>query len=513
MTLALRYAVRSDVGLLREGNEDSAYAGPAPAGRRRRHGRPRRRRGRQRRGHLALAGLDDDVPGSDLLDALADAVSRREPHAARHGRRRPLARGHGHHAHRHAVVRRPGGARATSATPAPTCCATASSTRSPTTTRWCRRWSTRAGSARTRWPPTRSARCCCGRWTAGPTSSRTCRCARPSSGDRYLLCSDGLSGVVSEETLHKTLATVATRRGRAAAGRAGHPGRRPGQHHLHRRRRGGQRHRGPAAQRRLGDGRRRLQRQRRPAISAPTARPGAPTCSPAPPRRPRWRSPTTTRRRGGAGDEPEDELPPPAAQAAAGQVALVILLMLVVGGGLRGLAVHPDPVLRGLGRRQGRHLPRHQPERRRDQPVQRGQRTGIPVAGLPAAMAADVRATITVDHGLAGAQSIVTNSGRTTCACHDRRRWPCSKWEATPREDGQEEGQGQDRHHARQAAEARHPGGLPGPAQHRQRRPEELLERGRHHQVSRSTPTHGAAQASQPRRRADAARAGAGPNC
>src|SRR5215469_3463983 len=28
MTFALRYAVRSDVGLLREGNEDSAYAGP-----------------------------------------------------------------------------------------------------------------------------------------------------------------------------------------------------------------------------------------------------------------------------------------------------------------------------------------------------------------------------------------------------------------------------------------------------------------------------------------------------
>jgi len=28
VTLALRYAVRSDVGLLREGNEDSAYAGP-----------------------------------------------------------------------------------------------------------------------------------------------------------------------------------------------------------------------------------------------------------------------------------------------------------------------------------------------------------------------------------------------------------------------------------------------------------------------------------------------------
>ena len=47
MTLALRYAVRTDVGLLREGNEDSAYAGPQPARDRRWHGRPCRRRGRQ----------------------------------------------------------------------------------------------------------------------------------------------------------------------------------------------------------------------------------------------------------------------------------------------------------------------------------------------------------------------------------------------------------------------------------------------------------------------------------
>ena len=39
---------------------------------------------------------------------------------------------------------------------------------------------------------------------------------------------------------------------------------------------------------------------------------------------------------------------------------------------LRGLAVHPEPVLRGGERRQGRHLPRHQPERGRAEPVQRG---------------------------------------------------------------------------------------------------------------------------------------------
>ncbi len=75
MTLALRYAVRSDVGLLREGNEDSAYAGPhllAVAD----------GMGGHAAGEVAsaatitsIAPLDGDHQGTDLVSALADAVA------------------------------------------------------------------------------------------------------------------------------------------------------------------------------------------------------------------------------------------------------------------------------------------------------------------------------------------------------------------------------------------------------------------------------------------------------
>lgn len=74
MTLTLRYAARSDRGLIRDGNQDSVYAGPrllAVAD----------GMGGMAAGDVAsnivigaMAPLDEDVPGSALVDALRNAV-------------------------------------------------------------------------------------------------------------------------------------------------------------------------------------------------------------------------------------------------------------------------------------------------------------------------------------------------------------------------------------------------------------------------------------------------------
>ncbi len=80
MALALRFAARSDVGLIREGNEDSAYAGPrllvVADG-----------MGGHAAGEVAssvavatLSALDEDSPGPDLLDRLDGAVQEANAH-------------------------------------------------------------------------------------------------------------------------------------------------------------------------------------------------------------------------------------------------------------------------------------------------------------------------------------------------------------------------------------------------------------------------------------------------
>src|ERR1022692_4732247 len=170
MTLALRYAIRSDVGLLREGNEDSAYAGPRLLAVADGMGGHAAGEVASAAAITAIAKLDDDVPGSDLLDALADAV-----HDANHAlhdmvAKDPAIEGMG----TTLTAMLWSGSRS----PESSSCGATSSTRSRTISRWSRRWSTRGGSAPMMTPPTRSARCCCGPWMAGPTSSLTCRCAR-----------------------------------------------------------------------------------------------------------------------------------------------------------------------------------------------------------------------------------------------------------------------------------------------------------------------------------------------
>ena len=207
MTLELRYAVRSDVGLLREGNEDSAYAGPrllAVAD----------GMGGHAAGEVAsavaigaLADLDDDMPPSELQIALSTAVA---------------------HANQilHDMV---------SADPSISGMGTTLTAMlwSGSKVALCHIGDSRAyvlsgGQFRQithdhtlvqslvddgRISPDEAAthpqRSLLLRALDGTSEAEPDLSIREAHlGDRYLLCSDGLSGVVSEETLHRTLATV-----------------------------------------------------------------------------------------------------------------------------------------------------------------------------------------------------------------------------------------------------------------------------------------------------------------
>jgi PPM family protein phosphatase len=208
MTLELRYAVRSDVGLLREGNEDSAYAGPRLLAVADGMGGHAAGEVASAVAIAALADLDDDLPASELELALADAVTRAnrtlhdmvaaDPSIGGMGTTLTAMLWSGNKValchigdsrayllsggefqqitHYHTLVQ----SLVDDGRISPDEAAT---------------------------HPQRSLllRALDGTSDAEPDLSLL----EAKAGDRYLLCSDGLSGVVSEETLHQILATVA----------------------------------------------------------------------------------------------------------------------------------------------------------------------------------------------------------------------------------------------------------------------------------------------------------------
>jgi protein phosphatase len=207
MTLALRYAVRSDVGLLREGNEDSAYAGPRLLAIADGMGGHAAGEVASAVAIAALAGLDRETPDPDLLDPLAAAVATANTTLHEMSAADPAVEGMGttltamlwqdarvalcHIGDSRAYLLRDGEFRQI--------------TRDHTLVQSLvddGRLTPEAAATH----PQRSLllRALDGRTEAEPDLSiREVRL-----GDRYLLCSDGLSDVVTEQTLHKTLVTI-----------------------------------------------------------------------------------------------------------------------------------------------------------------------------------------------------------------------------------------------------------------------------------------------------------------
>jgi protein phosphatase len=208
MTLVLRYAVRSDVGLLREGNEDSAYAGPrllAVAD----------GMGGHAAGEVAsavtiasIAELDSAQPGGDMLEALSSAVAAANTKLQEMIIANPAVEGMGttltalFWSDGHAAVCHIGDSRGYLLREDELYQITHDHTLVQSLVD-----EGRISADDVSTHPQRSLllRALDGRSIAEPDLS----VHESQAGDRYLLCSDGLSGVVSDETLRDTLATLA----------------------------------------------------------------------------------------------------------------------------------------------------------------------------------------------------------------------------------------------------------------------------------------------------------------
>jgi PPM family protein phosphatase len=208
MTLAIRYALRSDVGLLREGNEDSAYAGPHLLAIADGMGGHAAGEVASAVAIAALAPLDTEVRDSEMLEVLADAVSSAGATLHEMSIADPSVDGMGttvtamlwsgarvalcHIGDSRAYLLRDGELRQI--------------TRDHTLIQSLvdeGRLSPAAAATH----PQRSLIMRALQGSADVQPDLSIREAR--LGDRYLLCSDGLSDVVSDETLAKTLAKIA----------------------------------------------------------------------------------------------------------------------------------------------------------------------------------------------------------------------------------------------------------------------------------------------------------------
>jgi PPM family protein phosphatase len=207
MTLALRYAVRSDVGLLREGNEDSAYAGPhllAVAD----------GMGGHAAGEVAsaatittIASLDTDYLGPDLVKALAAAVANANMRLQELIIADPSVEGMGTTLtallwwEGHAALCHIGDSRAYLLRNGQFYQITHDHTLVQSLVD--------EGRITEDDVPTHPQRSLLLRALDGRTVAEPDLSAHEAmAGDRYLLCSDGLSGVVTEQTLHQTLGSV-----------------------------------------------------------------------------------------------------------------------------------------------------------------------------------------------------------------------------------------------------------------------------------------------------------------
>jgi len=207
MTLVLRYAVRSDVGLLREGNEDSAYAGPrllAVAD----------GMGGHAAGEVAssltiasMAKLDSEPPGGDMLAELSSAVAAANTRLQEMIIANPAVEGMGttltalFWSDGHAAVCHIGDSRGYLLREGELYQITHDHTLVQSLVD-----EGRISVDDVSTHPQRSLllRALDGRSVAEPDLS----VHDGQAGDRYLLCSDGLSGVVSDDTLRETLATI-----------------------------------------------------------------------------------------------------------------------------------------------------------------------------------------------------------------------------------------------------------------------------------------------------------------